>query len=96
VGGILVQLIGIYIDIVILDVILSWVTMAFPRRGFIYTLDRFVDKLVEPALYPIRRALRPYMRDVPLDLSPMALIFALYILQAIVLRVFTPAPNIIQ
>lgn len=94
-GNLLVGLIQIYIYIVILDVILSWVTMAFPRRGALVTVDRFVDQLVEPALYPIRRALRPYMRDVPIDLSPMVLIFGLVIIQSLIIRLFSPVSNVI-
>ena len=86
-GSILAQIINIYIDIVVLDVILSWVVMAFPRAGVLFTIQRFLDQLVNPALFPIRRALRPYTRGMPLDFSPIVLIFALVILQALVLRV---------
>jgi uncharacterized protein YggT (Ycf19 family) len=84
-------IINIYVNIVILDVIMSWVIMAAPRVGFFYTLKRFLDQLVEPALYPIRRALQPYMRGVPLDFSPIVLIFALYIIQAFIIRLGSSA-----
>ena len=91
-GVLIVQLIGIYINLVILDVILSWVMMAFPRAGFLFTVKQLLDRIVEPALYPIRQLLRPYMRDMPIDLSPIVLIILLNIVQALAIRLLTPVP----
>jgi YggT family protein len=88
VGALLIQLIQIYIYIIILDVTLSFVTMANPRGGGVHTVKRFLEGLTEPALYPIRRVLQPYMRGVPIDISPIILIFALNLLQMIIGRIF--------
>ncbi|MBW3622010.1 MAG: YggT family protein [Armatimonadetes bacterium] len=85
-GQILYLLLQIYSYIIILDVILSWVIMANPNMGPMHTIKRFVDGLVEPALYPIRRALQPYTRDIPIDFSPIVLLLLISVLQRLVIR----------
>jgi YggT family protein len=90
--GLLNTLVNIYIDIVILDVILSWVLMAAPRSGFLYNAKRFVERLTEPALYPIRRALQSYTGSMPLDFSPIVLIILLEVLQALLARLMFSVP----
>lgn len=73
--------IEIYIWIVILRVIFFWVN-ADPYNGFV----RLVGTLTEPLLAPIRRALPPW-RLHGVDLSPMIVIIALYILRAFLVPV---------
>ena len=87
-GIVLAQLIQIYSYLVILDIILSWVLMA-SNHSAIFTVKRFLDRIVEPALYPIRQALRPYTRDLPFDFSPIVLLLLLNVLQILVVRIFS-------
>jgi YggT family protein len=90
----LITLINIYIACIILDIVLSYVMMV-PRSGFVFSAKRFLDRIVDPALEPIRRLLRPYMRDVPIDISPIVLIFALNALSSLVYRFFPSPPVMI-
>ncbi len=90
----LYQIITVYTYIVILDIILSWLVPVFSQFGFLFTIKRFLDRLVEPALEPIRRLLRPYTRNMPLDFSPLILILALQLLQSLLIR-FAGGPQII-
>jgi YggT family protein len=66
--------------LIVISSILSWFTPD-PRNPIV----RLVNSVVEPLLHPIR-AILPNMG--PLDLSPMAAIAILYLLQ----RLLTPAP----
>ena len=86
-GFLLSQIIQIYIFIVILSVLMSWVVMAVPRTGAVYSVKRVLDGLVDPALNPIRKAIRPFTGDMPLDLSPIALILLLNLLQSFAIRI---------
>ena len=66
--------------LIVVSSILSWFTPD-PRNPIV----RLVNGIVEPLLHPIR-AILPNMG--PLDLSPMAAIAILYLLQ----RLLTPGP----
>lgn len=68
-------LIQIYIGIVVIRVIMSWV-QADPYNKFV----QFVVKATEPVLSKIRQVIPPFGG---LDLAPMILIFGLYILRRI-------------
>lgn len=72
------QLIGLYIFVIIVGVILSWL-VAFnvvnTRNRFVYLVGDFTHRLTEPALAPIRR----FMPDLGgVDVSPVILILLLY------------------
>ena len=74
--------------VVIASVILSWL-VAFnvvnSSNNVVRQIGMFLYRIAEPALAPIRR----YMPDLGgIDISPIVLIFALYVLQYIVISVF--------
>ncbi|MCW5698450.1 MAG: YggT family protein [Rhodospirillales bacterium] len=72
------QLIGIYIFILIVGVILSWL-IAFNvvnrHNRFVYLIGDFANRVTEPALRPIRN-LMPNLGGI--DVSPVILILVLY------------------
>ncbi len=74
----LVQLIDLYSLVVLGAVILSWLRL--DRRNPIAIV---VDRLTEPVLGPIRRALPPMGG---LDFSPMVLLFGLQVLKSVLVR----------
>lgn len=90
--GPLLQILGVVIDlymwVVIIGVILSWLT-AFnvinTSNRFVYMVGDFVYRLTEPALAPIRRRL-PNLGNI--DISPLLLILALYLLRLYVERLY--------
>ena len=82
----LYTLLQIYSYLVILYIILDWVILAAPQQGGLRTARHFLSGIVEPALYPIRRALRPYTRDLPIDFSPMVLLLLITVVQRLLLR----------
>jgi YggT family protein len=81
----IVDLIEIYIWIVIASAVLSWL-VAFnvvdARNQIVGTIGGLLYRVTEPALAPIRR----FMPDLGgIDISPVILIFGLFILQRLVL-----------
>ncbi len=85
------QVIGLYITLVIVQVVLSWL-VAFnvinTRNRFVYMVGDFLYRITEPALKPIRRLL-PTMGGI--DLSPVVLILGLYFLRVLLPRDILPA-----
>ncbi len=85
------QVIGLYITLVIVQVVLSWL-VAFnvinTSNRFVYMVGDFLYRVTEPALRPIRRVL-PNMGGI--DLSPVVLILGLYFLRVLLLRDILPA-----
>ena len=85
------QVIGLYITLVIVQVVLSWL-VAFnvinTRNRFVYMVGESLYRITEPALKPIRRLL-PTMGGI--DLSPVVLILGLYFLRVLLLRDIMPA-----
>ena len=85
------QVIGLYITLVIVQVVLSWL-VAFnvinTGNRFVYMVGDFLYRITEPALKPIRRLL-PNMGGI--DLSPVVLILGLYFLRVLLLRDILPA-----
>ncbi len=71
------QLASIYIFVLIVGVVLSWL-VAFnvvnSRNRFVYMVGDFTHRLTEPALRPIRNVL-PNLGGI--DISPMVLILVL-------------------
>ncbi len=84
------QVIGLYITLVIVQVVLSWL-VAFnvvnTRNRFVYMVGAFLYRITEPALKPIRR-LVPNMGG--MDLSPVVLILGLYFARVLLLRDIMP------
>ncbi len=84
------QVIGLYITLVIVQVVLSWL-VAFnvvnTSNRFVYLVGDFLHRVTEPALRPIRRLL-PSMGG--MDLSPVVLILGLYFLRVLLLRDLMP------
>ncbi len=84
------QVIGLYITLVIVQVVLSWL-VAFnvvnTRNRFVYMVGDFLYRITEPALKPIRRLL-PNMGG--MDLSPVVLILGLYFARVLLLRDIMP------
>ncbi len=84
------QVIGLYITLVIVQVVLSWL-VAFnvvnTRNRFVYLVGEFLYRITEPALKPIRRLL-PNMGG--MDLSPVVLILGLYFLRVLLRRDIMP------
>jgi YggT family protein len=82
--GLILLAIRIYVAIVIISAVLSWLIafdIANPRNPVIGRIWDILVRLTEPALAPIRRIL-PNLGGI--DLSPIVLIFALQILQMLI------------
>lgn len=75
---------NLYVWAIIINVALSLLTsfqVINTRNQFVQSMGYFLDRLVEPALTSIRRFL-PAFGNV--DLSPMALILAIYFIQGVI------------
>ena len=84
--GIIHYAIQLYIWVLIISAILSWL-MAFnvinSRNRFVYSLVDFLWRITEPALRPIRRLL-PNLGGI--DISPVILILILMFVQSVLER----------
>ncbi len=83
-GGYIAAAINIYILILILDVILSYVALAGKISSF-HPLVQNIRKIVNPVLDPIRKILPPY-RTANLDFSSMIAIVLLQVIAGMVWR----------
>jgi YggT family protein len=84
------QVIGLYITLVIVQVVLSWLVsfnVVNTSNRFVYLIGDFLYRITAPALNPIRRLL-PAMGG--MDLSPVVLILGLYFLRVLLLRDIMP------
>ena len=84
------QVIGLYITLVIVQVVLSWLVsfnVINTSNRFVYMVGDFLYRITEPALKPIRRWM-PSMGG--LDISPVVLILGLYFLRVLLLRDLMP------
>ena len=61
---------------------MSWTSSAW-RNPTAVTIGRFVYAVTEPVLAPIRRALRPYLRNAPIDISPLILFMLISVIQQV-------------
>jgi YggT family protein len=91
----LIRVIDIYIWVIIIGAILSWL-IAFnvvnTNNRFVYTVTDILWRLTEPALRPIRRFL-PNLGGI--DISPVILILLLLFIRDLILEYFlqpTPPP----
>jgi YggT family protein len=80
------QIINIYIWLIILQVVLSWL-IAFnvvnTSNRFVYMVGDFLYRITEPAMRPIRRIL-PNLGGI--DLSPMVLLLLLIFAQKLLVE----------
>ena len=77
---ILCYLLTLYLFVVLARIVLSW----FPldRDGAMATVQDVLITVTEPVLGPVRRIL-PRPGGLPLDLSPLVVMFGIFILQAL-------------
>jgi len=93
---ILDKIIELYILIIFVSVIMSWLT-AFNvinrANQFVMMISEFLYRITEPALRPLRRIM-PNLGGI--DLSPVALIFILYFIQMVIgmliMKIYVSAP----
>lgn len=78
-ADILRLLIDVYILIVFVNVILSWVAFS-TQNTTIRQIYRMTGQLVDPVLQPLRNIMQPMSRNIGIDFSPMVLIFGLLII----------------
>jgi YggT family protein len=84
IGILLIQLLHIYIWIVLIAVIMSWLVnfnIINPRQRLVQIIQRFLYQATEPALAPLRRHL-PLLGGI--DISPVVLILALGLAQNLI------------
>lgn len=88
---IIIMALDIYWWVVLATIILSWL-IAFnvinTRNEFVNAIWRALNALTEPVLRPIRRYM-PKLQG--LDLSPIILFFAIYLIQQVIGRYIYPA-----
>jgi YggT family protein len=83
--GFIADVIGVYITVVIIHVILSWLIVldvVNRRNHIVYMIADVFYRLTEPALRPIRRRLPDFGG---VDISPVILIFLLLFITRVVL-----------
>jgi YggT family protein len=85
--GLLVRIIDLYIWAIVIAIIISWL-VAFgvinTTNQFVYMVVDFFNRITEPAFRRIRR----FMPDLGgFDVSPVILIFILWALQEVLIRV---------
>ncbi len=85
------QVIGLYIIVVVGQVILSWLVsfkVVNTHNRFVYMVGDFLFRATEPALKPIRRVM-PNLGG--LDISPVILILGLIFLRQLLIFDIAPA-----
>ncbi|HWP59390.1 MAG TPA: YggT family protein [Candidatus Acidoferrales bacterium] len=80
VAGVLNMILWIYMWIVIIQALVSWVN-ADPDNPIV----RFLDSATEPVLYRVRRAL-PFLRASVIDFSPLVVLIAIFFLQTFLVQ----------
>ncbi len=81
----ILQVIGIYTWIIIINIVLTWLVsfnVVNTSNRFVYMVGDFTHRATEPALRPIRNIL-PVMGG--FDLSPVALILGLMFLERVLI-----------
>lgn len=78
------QLIEIYMFIIIANAILSWIVFG-TRNTTIMRIYWLTNRVVDPVLNPIRKALGPMSRNLGIDISPFVVIILLMILNRMLL-----------
>lgn len=78
-ASLLSRLIEIYMLIVIVNVLLSWVVFG-TQNSVVRQIYAFTGQLVNPLLEPIRSVLQPMSRNIGIDFSPIILLVLLHVL----------------
>ncbi|MBC7632632.1 YggT family protein [Aeromicrobium sp.] len=93
VGSILYFILWVAILLLIARFVLDWVQMLARQwrpRGVVAVMCEGIYSVTDPPLRTVRGVIPPIrLGSALLDLSPMILLFALYILQRIVLAIFS-------
>lgn len=76
---ILSRLLDVYILIVFVNVILSWIAFSI-QNSTIRRIYWMTGQFVDPVLQPLRNIMQPMSRNIGIDFSPMVLLFGLYII----------------
>ncbi len=81
--GLVCTLLGIYLLVLLVRIILSWIPVA--PGGAMETVANLFYVLTEPVLGPLRRLLPPVrLGAMALDLSPIVVFFGIQILRAFI------------
>lgn len=93
IGQLLIFLLDIYIWIIVISVLASWL-IAFdvinPKSEQAQNLLKLLDKCTDPLFKPLRK----YIPSIGgIDISPIIVIFGIFLLQRLIYKVFL-APNI--
>ena len=81
----IIEVIGIYSIIVFANVILSWV-VNLSGNMTVRQIYWLTNRLVDPALDPIRRVLQPMTGGLGIDISPLILLIFLQILRRMLIQ----------
>lgn len=82
----LIFALNIYLWVIILSVMVSWLVVfdvLNTRNKWVYKACALLNKMTSPAILQVRKILPPLGG---IDLSPMAVIFAIYLLQNLLHR----------
>jgi YggT family protein len=85
------RILEIYKWVVILAVIVTWLVqfnVVNTHNRFVYAVSDFLYRITEPALRPIRRVI-PFVGGI--DLSPIVLLLAIWVIQEFIIRYLLPA-----
>lgn len=91
--AVLIHAIDLYKFFLFAFVIMSWLEVfgiINSYNRFIYSLNIFLFRIIDPALTPIRRFV-PTLRGI--DLSPIALLFILYFVQGVLIQIINKFPS---
>ncbi|WP_435640100.1 YggT family protein [Micavibrio aeruginosavorus] len=94
IGQLLITLLNIYLFIIIAGVVISWL-IAFdvintrnPQAG---NLVRLIERITQPVYAPLRKFIPPIGG---IDITPIIIIFGIYLLQSLIGSMFFSAPAI--
>ncbi len=88
IGSLLLFALDVYMWIIIAEVVISWLIVfdvINVRHPKAQSLLEIVARLTRPVMKPIRKVIPPIAG---LDLSPIVAIFAIMVLQQLVVRIF--------
>lgn len=91
--AVLIRAIDLYRMFLFAFVILSWLEAFGVVNGynrFVYSLNTFLFRIIDPALSPIRRFV-PTIHGI--DLSPIILLFILYFIQGVLFQITSKFPS---
>lgn len=88
IGDLLLFLLNVYFYVIVIEVVVSWL-LVFEvinvRNPQAQNLVRLLRKLTDPVMVPVRKYIPPLGG---IDVSPIVVIFLIFLLQNLVYRVF--------